>query len=117
MDLEPYTIGQHTEDTCHKTSHSRRKELLKHSQLSATDLTTASGTLTICTHHKKLFLYKYEFPQKNCCDPFSVHTKSVKSSLSTLDIAKAERINSLTTGTNVKNKFRKFALNVWPGCH
>ncbi|KAK2165557.1 hypothetical protein LSH36_48g00018, partial [Paralvinella palmiformis] len=36
---------------------------------------------------------------QNCCDPFSVHTKSVKC---TLDIPKAERINSLTTGTNIK---------------
>ena len=66
---------------------------------------------------QNVFLDKYEFLQKNCCDPFFVHIKSAKSSLSTLDIAKAERINSLTTGTNVKNKFRKFALNVWPGCH
>ncbi|KAK2168043.1 hypothetical protein LSH36_21g08036, partial [Paralvinella palmiformis] len=62
---------------------------------------TYSGTLTICSHHKKLFLDKYEFLQ-NCCDPFSVPTKSIKSSLSTLYIPKAEMINSLTTGTNIK---------------
>ena len=50
-----------------------------------------------------MFLDKYEFLQKNCCDPFSVPTKSVKKGCSsTLDVPKAERISSLTTGTNIK---------------
>ena len=57
--------------------------------------------MKICSHHKKLFVDKYEFLH-NCRDPFLEHTKSVKSSLSTLDIPKSERINSLTTGINIK---------------
>ena len=82
------TVCQHvlTEDN---------KELI--SLCSATDLSTDSGILTICSHHKKLFLDEYEFLQKNCCDPFSVCTKSAKCSLYTLEILKAERVNSFTT--------------------
>ncbi|KAK2151361.1 hypothetical protein LSH36_366g04015, partial [Paralvinella palmiformis] len=34
--------------------------------------------VTVCSRLKALFLDKYEFLQKNCCDPFSVPTKSVK---------------------------------------
>ena len=48
---------------------------------------------------QNVFLDKYEFLLQNCCDPFSVHTKLIKSSLNTLDIPKAERINCLTIGT------------------
>jgi len=48
------------------------KELI--SLCSVTDLSTESGLLTIFSHHKKLFLDKYEFLQKNCCDPLLGHT-------------------------------------------
>jgi hypothetical protein len=43
-----------------------------------------------------VYLRKYEFLQKSCCDPFQMHpTTARKKSLRTINIANADKINKL----------------------
>ena len=73
--------------------------LLRRSNLANRGLDTSDAT--VCYHHEKLFLDKYSFLQKACCDPCSTHSdKPRKKSLRTIDLQNADLINQ-KTGSNV----------------
>jgi hypothetical protein len=102
----PCSIGNllgSTED-CHKTTYSRKVGKNKLAALSADDVELilrrsglkAENDGDICFHHEMIYLRKYEFLQKACCDPFEIHPTTVrKKSLRNIDIAKANKINKL----------------------
>jgi hypothetical protein len=48
-----------------------------------------SPDATLCYHHEKLFLSRYESLQKFCCDPFKKHKKHVFKGLKTVDVPTA----------------------------
>lgn len=65
--------------------------LLRHSDLSQSD--SEHGKITVCLHHKKILLDKYEFLQKYCCDPFGLHLETKKaSSLRSISLEKAKKL-------------------------
>ena len=59
---------------------------------------------SICMHHTKVWLDKFEEQQRLCFDPFERHKKPVKGSLLTLNIEAANIISS------------KLGKNILPGC-
>uniref|UniRef100_A0A673A6G4 Uncharacterized protein n=1 Tax=Sphaeramia orbicularis TaxID=375764 RepID=A0A673A6G4_9TELE len=69
--LASCAVGQHMSDEseCHKKTYCR-----------------ITSSMTVCLHHKKLYLDKYEHLQKSCCNPFSLHAKSVKGALRVVGI-------------------------------
>ena len=104
--LEPCSIGillGSTED-CHKTTYARKVGTNKLAALPAHDVELivrrsglkAENDSVICFHHEMVYLRKYEFLQKSCCDPFEMHpTTARKKSLRIIDIANADKINKL----------------------
>lgn len=106
--MERCSIGIHlskTED-CHKTHYNRKCGLVKVFDLSDSDrqlllrrtqYKEPDATTTVCFHHEKIFLSKYSFLQRNCCDPFGVHEEApVRKSLRVLDLQTADDISSTT---------------------
>ena len=72
-------------EDCHKTSYTSKVALEEFSGLSDREKTTillrsglSEDAVTICSHHKKVLLEKYELFQRKCCDPFAVHKKPFK---------------------------------------
>ena len=41
---------------------------------------------TICLHHKNIFLKKFEFLQKLCCDPIQRHKKPIEKTLCAINV-------------------------------
>ena len=64
-----------------------------------TGITIEDGTL--CLHHEQLFVKKYSFLQKVCCDPKSIHRSQVRKNLKILDLDDAKRVSNIT-GKSVK---------------
>lgn len=106
--MEPCSIGIHlgqTED-CHKTVYSRRTGLKNISELTPDaqqlllrrcNFTAADASTNVCCHHEKIFIDKYSFLQKMCCDPFSLHPESArKKSLRVIDLTIADKIKTIT---------------------
>jgi len=109
--LEQCMIGSHLSDPCHKYSFSKTAGIINLSELTLheKDLlflrcdfkeTTTTGAMTVCLHHQAMFLKRYEYLQKNCCDPYSKHSKPSKGR-SVLDIASAAKLTT-RTGKNIK---------------
>ena len=64
--------------------------------------TAVDKVSTVCLHHKKVFVDRYESSQKQCCDPFDIHPISSKTkSLRPISLAKAKDLTSLT-GKRIK---------------
>ena len=87
--LERCSIGLDLNDDCHKTAYSRTTGLILATELSQENKRmlewrsglTLSDESTICVHHEKVFLSRYESLQKYCCDPLNVHKKKIKDNL------------------------------------
>lgn len=47
---------------------------------------TLSGNNTICFHHAKIYIDRFEDLQKSCCDPFNIHKKLAKKNLHVIDL-------------------------------
>lgn len=47
---------------------------------------TLSGNNTICLHHVKIYIERFEELQKSCCDPFNIHKKLAKKNLHVIDL-------------------------------
>lgn len=47
---------------------------------------TLSGNNTICFHHVKIYIDRFEELQKSCCDPFNIHKKLAKKNLHVIDL-------------------------------
>ena len=120
--LEPCSKGislGSTED-CRKTTYTRKVVTNRLAVLSADDVELiarksglkAENDSVICFHREYVFSRKYEFLQKNCCDPLGLNptTARMKSSPCRIDIANADKINSLVE--KVSNLVKCCAQNV-----
>lgn len=86
--IEPCTVGILLNKAldCHKLSYCRKSLLIILSEVSDLELkliqkradVVVSAADTICTHHAKIYLEKFEEHQRKCCDPFSMHDTGVK---------------------------------------
>ena len=80
-------IGIELNEECHKISYCSEKGFVVFADYSESEkklIELRSGVLikedgTVCLHHEALYLKKYEWLQKHCCDPYKVHKKAVSS--------------------------------------
>lgn len=91
IDSQPVqcSVGAALADACHSLNFCRKTGLRKICTLSDSDRhllewrSGVSSTLTVdgtlCFHHEKVFLSRYESLQKYCCDPFKKHQKNITS--------------------------------------
>ncbi|XP_058871465.1 zinc finger protein 79-like isoform X1 [Acipenser ruthenus] len=110
--MDTCSIGAHCgqEEDCHKTTYTKNTGILKLLELPLekrqlllrrSNFKNQDSTTTVCYHHEKLFLGKYSFLQKACCDPFRLHADSSrKKSLRAINLQTADQISSIT-GSNV----------------
>ena len=115
VNMESCSVGKllQKEADCHKKTYTRKEDLHLLWDLNPASrkllerrLGSAPETLgqqsTVCLHHEKELLEKYEFLQKKCCDPFEDHPGAVrKGSLRTLDLDAAEKLEKLVS-RNIK---------------
>ena len=102
--MEPCTLGRYMIDveSCHSTTYTRQKNLIRIHELSEDEQLLLylrseadfqhDDNVTICIHHHKILLEKFEFLQKSCCDPTQQHTKPRKSSLRALTVESARTL-------------------------
>lgn len=71
-------------------------EILSENDLTLLKLRTESSSelKTICLHHQCVFLKKYEFLQKVCCDPFKKHKSSINKTLRAVTVEQCKIISS-----------------------
>ncbi|XP_015666911.1 ARL14 effector protein [Protobothrops mucrosquamatus] len=94
--MDPCSIGSQLQASsdCHKAYFTSQTGFKTKQDLSATDLLllqlrtgiTLSEAHTICFHHAKVYLDRYEDLQKSCCDPFNMHKKLSRKNLRAIDI-------------------------------
>ena len=81
------TIGTTLNEECHKVTLSIRKGVfvirdLTHDQKAILEWRSGTSLIesnTLCYHHEKKFISRYEYLQKICCDPYKVHKKKLQS--------------------------------------
>lgn len=86
------SIGIALEEECHKKIYCRNVGTLAASDLSQDDkklLEWRSGVLlrddsTVCFHHEKMYISRYEYTQKYCSDPFKLHKKRISSKFASI---------------------------------
>lgn len=116
--LEDCSVGVYLnqQSECHKTTYSRKTGLLNLQDLPTETLKllknrTGIGQLstsdTMCLHHEKIFLHRYEHLQVKCCDPFVRHKGNVTKGLRVIDLEKAEMMTK---------KFGKKTVAGWKLC-
>lgn len=101
-------VGLLKQTECHKLTYVKKKGLENVSDLSEEELNLIKirselddkEIINICLHHKSLFLSKYEFLQKTCCDPFKIHKKPITNSLRVISIQQSKTCT--TKGLQVK---------------
>ena len=86
---EQCSLGMVLQDKCHSLAFCRKIGFERLDELSADErklLKLRSGVLselptngTLCFHHEKVFLSRFEQLQKHCCDPFKVHKNRITS--------------------------------------
>ncbi len=78
-----------TSDECHKLTYCRKAALKTLGNISEADKNLLADRIntqqhelraedTICLHHEKKYLDKYEHLQRSCCDPLQLHTEKPK---------------------------------------
>lgn len=97
--MDPCSVGSQLQASsdCHKTYFTSLTGFKTKQDLSSTDMVllqhrtgiTVSDNYTICFHHAKLYLDRYEDLQKSCCDPFNIHKKVARKNLHAIDIGDA----------------------------
>lgn len=95
------SVGELTLTDCHQFSYGAQKAIENVNDLSEDEqillkLRTESEQelQTICLHHKSIFLKKFEFLQKLCCDPIKKHKKPIKKALRAINVQQSEIIMS-----------------------
>jgi hypothetical protein len=75
--MEKCSVGDITHSDCHLLTYGTKTAIQTVEKLSETNLTLlklrkelSHNLKTICLHHQSVYLKKYEFLQKVCCDPF-----------------------------------------------
>nr|XP_021520697.1 ARL14 effector protein [Aotus nancymaae] len=94
--MDPCSVGVQlrTTNECHKTYYTRHTGFKTLQELSSNDMLllqlrtgmTLSGNNTICFHHVKIYIDRFEDLQKSCCDPFNIHKKLAKKNLHVIDL-------------------------------
>ncbi|NWR52758.1 AL14E protein, partial [Regulus satrapa] len=94
--MDPCSVGVQLQATneCHKTYYTRHTGFKGKQDISSSDLLllqlrtgiTLSDGNTICLHHAKIYIEKFEDLQKSCCDPFNIHRKLSKKNLRAIDL-------------------------------
>lgn len=56
------------------------------------ELSSMSATGNICSHHKNIFINKYEFLQKTCCNPFTIHKQPIKQGLRSISMDQVSKL-------------------------
>ena len=83
--LKSCTIGVQKGEPCHKTVYCRVQETKSKNEIGTDELkliegrSEASAIGSVCLHHFKKYLTRYESLQKTCCDPFNNHEKAFSS--------------------------------------
>lgn len=106
--MDKCSIGLLNLTECHKTTYLSKRGLCNVSDLTEEELKLikirseldAKEMVNICFHHKSLFLTKYEFLQKVCCDPYEKHKKPIKNGLRVVNFQQSEIC--VTKGLKVK---------------
>ncbi|KAG2463434.1 ARL14 effector protein [Polypterus senegalus] len=99
-DCKHCTVGVQLQTTydCHRTTYIRQIGLKTLRDLSANDMLllqlrtgimSLTGEDTVCFHHEKVYIDRYEDMQRICCDPFNMHKKGIKRSLQIIDVDEA----------------------------
>ncbi|KAG9352699.1 hypothetical protein JZ751_021113 [Albula glossodonta] len=100
MELAPCSVGEHLQMTadCHKTTTCREAGLRQVAEMRESDalllqlrtgLMGLLGRDTVCMHHHRLFVDRYEDMQRTCCDPFNNHKKPIRKGLRAIDLDEA----------------------------
>lgn len=85
------SLGLLLNEECHKKSYCRNTGTKNIHDLTIEDKALIEQRIgmklsiidsTICYHHEKVYLSRYESLQKVCADPFKTHTQQIKSKLS-----------------------------------
>lgn len=94
--MDPCSVGVQLQATneCHKTYYTRHTGFKTKQDTSSSDLLllqlrtgiTLSENNTICFHHAKIYIERFEDLQKSCCDPFNMHRKLSKKNLRAIDL-------------------------------
>lgn len=94
--MDPCSVGVQlrTTNECHKTYYTRHTGFKTLQELSSNDMLllqlrtgmTLSGNNTICFHHAKVYMDRFDDLQKSCCDPFNIHKKLAKKNLHVIDL-------------------------------
>jgi hypothetical protein len=99
--MEKCSVGEVTHSACHLLNYVKKKavqpiEILSENDLTLLKLRTECGSelKTICLHHQNVFLKKYEFLQKVCCDPFKKHKSSIYKALRAVTVEQSKVISS-----------------------
>ena len=80
------SIGKFSKEDCNKTTYTRSISQKNKNDIKEEDFELivrrsgfiiGDGDFNICSHHEQLFLHKYTFNQKKCCDPTKMHKKAV----------------------------------------
>jgi len=125
MALNACSIGIFSQDSnnCHKTSFTRKIGLDLIENLTSTEkecllwqsnirkmTSPLDSNLTVCCHHKLLFLSKFTRKQMTCCNIFGIHTGSSK--------PKGTSVIDLQTAKNLEDKFPEVipGLKFCPKC-
>lgn len=105
---EKCSVGEVTNSDCHLLSYVEKKAIQTIEKLSESDVTllklrtdSSYELKTICLHHQSVFLKKYEFLQKVCCDPLKKHKSPIKKTLRVVTVEQSRRI-ILSKGYKVK---------------
>ena len=94
------SIGIELKLDCHKNTYCSQSEISEILNEDKYLLTLRTGIKnihlhTICTHHRLQFINYYSTYHKSCCDPFSIHSKTVKGNLTTVTL-EHNQLNSNT---------------------
>lgn len=94
--MDPCSVGVQLQATneCHRIFYTRHTGFKTKQEMSSSDLLllqlrtgiTLSENNTICFHHAKIYIERFEDLQKSCCDPFNIHRKLSKKNLRAIDL-------------------------------
>ncbi|KAM6393527.1 ARL14 effector protein isoform 1-T3 [Pluvialis apricaria] len=94
--MDPCSVGVQLQATneCHRIFYTRHTGFKTKQDISSSDLLllqlrtgiSLSDNNTICFHHAKIYIERFEDLQKSCCDPFNIHRKLSKKNLRAIDL-------------------------------
>ena len=78
--MDSCSLGNILGEQCHKTTYCATAALIRVDEMNSDERNLLAlrsgienGIETVCQHHHKFFLVKYEEYQRVCCNPFAIH--------------------------------------------